>query len=566
MITKVFAYGLPLGATVNADVVAQQLRARHQYYNQRIELERHRRGAWEQANPVWMAATETLTQLDTQFKELKTALNKRRSKVGYQKHLIAEGKRTEPLTAEEKAANKFTADEQAQMRALKVARKQANATKKGKRPEPEVEAALKKAESTRKNELYRATSLYSASKDLVDDAFKQIRKTPNTEPKFKRWTAEGSLAVRFTAGGEGGISKGAIFSGEDTRIRITVVEDSSFRASRAIVQLRVASDKRRPVWATFPMVYHRPLPDDALIKMIKLVVYRRGTVMKYELQFTLQSETFEPAKRLHTGLSAGFDLGWRGGFRFGYLYDSDGGSFDMQLPKEVSERIQHAQKIRSTADNVFNENLAHLVTWLGTKPTIPEWFEKFLCSKDGKRSVHSWKSPGRLAGLVYKWSQNRFAGDEAIYSVMDVWRHRNRHLYQYWSNLDTKTRLRRKDFYLNTAKQMVLKYDTIYVEDLNGSDMAEDGVGGTTRMIVAPFEFRDALKKAAQKWNCQIVVVPAAYTSRTCFECGYNQPWINKAEQIHTCGGCSAVFDRDENAARNILRAGMPVEEIRAAA
>lgn len=518
-----------------------------------------RRLEWRNSNYTWTAVDEQVKLLDAQVDVIVAERAQRRSRLGYQKHLIAQGRRDEALTDIERALSDFTKEEKAQIKDLKTQKKSLNEQKKGVRPAPEIEQEIIDAERMCKSFIYCGSPLYSSTKDLVEDVFSQIRKTPQSDVRFRRHTGEGSLAVRFTSGGEGGISKPDIFSCQDTRLRVEMVRDErqGTKRARAIVHFRVKSDpKGHPVWATFPMRYHRELPDDASVKLAKVVAFKRGTELKYELHVTFESSTFVAAARKPTGLSAGFDIGWRGASRVGYLAGSDYSSEELALPFSIAKRIEHAQSIRSKSDLIYNENLKLLLTWLGTSPELPEWFEKRLSGRDGNRSVHSWKSHSRLEALIRKWRDERFQGDEAIFSVMEHWAYTERHLYQWWSNEDIRARGHRKDFYLNLAKRLTLKFDTIYVEDLRGDQMAKSKVAGGTRCVVAPFEFRDVLKKAAEKWGSMIVKVPAPGTSRMCNDCGYDEPWEDKSELKHACGGCGVVFDRDLNAARNILRIG----------
>jgi putative transposase len=67
--------------------------------------------------------------------------------------------------------------------------------------------------------------------------------------------------------------------------------------------------------------------------------------------------------------------------------------------------------------------------------------------------------------------------------------------------------------------------------------------------------FRAILEAKAACAGRRVVAVPPAYTSQDCSGCGARVP---KSLSVRTpaCPSCGLVMDRDENAARNILRAG----------
>lgn len=114
----------------------------------------------------------------------------------------------------------------------------------------------------------------------------------------------------------------------------------------------------------------------------------------------------------------------------------------------------------------------------------------------------------------------------------------------------------RKDFHFKTALDLVRRYDTIAVEDLNIRGLKR------TRMAKSVSDagwgqFIHALQSQAESAGREIVMVDPRGTSQACSACG-SEPEKRKAlsERTHRCA-CGLVLDRDENAARNILaRAG----------
>ena len=134
----------------------------------------------------------------------------------------------------------------------------------------------------------------------------------------------------------------------------------------------------------------------------------------------------------------------------------------------------------------------------------------------------------------------------------------------------------RRDFHHKTALALVRQYDTIYFEDLQvvnlmkapdpKPDPGKPGAylhngasakAGLNKSIqdAGWYQFRMILTSKAACAGKRAVAVPPAYTSQDCSGCGER---VQKSLSVrtHICPSRGLVLDRDENAARNILRAG----------
>jgi putative transposase len=72
--------------------------------------------------------------------------------------------------------------------------------------------------------------------------------------------------------------------------------------------------------------------------------------------------------------------------------------------------------------------------------------------------------------------------------------------------------------------------------------------------------FINILTLKAEEAGARVIEVSPRYTSQRCFECGET---VRKSLSVraHICVSCGYVADRNLNAARNILRAGMRPSE-----
>lgn len=115
---------------------------------------------------------------------------------------------------------------------------------------------------------------------------------------------------------------------------------------------------------------------------------------------------------------------------------------------------------------------------------------------------------------------------------------------------------RRKDFNHKATRKLVGQYDIVCAEDLEvtkiGSEFAPINFAISDLGIA---QFKGFLTYKAENAGKRVIWVDPAYTTQTCSSCGALVPKMLK-ERVHICG-CGHVEDRDVNAAKNILTAGL---------
>ena len=119
-----------------------------------------------------------------------------------------------------------------------------------------------------------------------------------------------------------------------------------------------------------------------------------------------------------------------------------------------------------------------------------------------------------------------------------------------------RIRFRRHDFAHQLARRLVSHYGLIAVEDLTINGMVHNRGLAKSIHDAAWSQFRQVLSYKAEEAGRTLVAVNPAYTSQDCSQCGHRHR-KTLAERVHVCPCCSVVIDRDENAARNILRLGL---------
>jgi putative transposase len=121
---------------------------------------------------------------------------------------------------------------------------------------------------------------------------------------------------------------------------------------------------------------------------------------------------------------------------------------------------------------------------------------------------------------------------------------------------------RRRDFHHKSARGLLQQYDVIYLEDLQVRTMVRTPRRAKSISDAGWAAFRTILDATAACAGRQVIAVPAQYTSQDgsgVLADGSRCPQrVAKSLSVrrHVCPCCGLVRDRDENAAKNILRAG----------
>ncbi|HEY1387320.1 MAG TPA: transposase [Ktedonobacterales bacterium] len=122
-----------------------------------------------------------------------------------------------------------------------------------------------------------------------------------------------------------------------------------------------------------------------------------------------------------------------------------------------------------------------------------------------------------------------------------------------------KVGCQRRDFHFKTAKQYAERYGRICVEALNVAGMVQNHHLAKSIHDASWSAFLDILTDKAERAGHVVVRVPAHFTTQRCSGCG---EYVQKSLSVrtHLCPSCGLVEDRDVNAAKNIMQAGVRVD------
>lgn len=405
----------------------------------------------------------------------------------------------------------------------------------------------------------RGTSgLYWGTYLHVEQSMAGIRK--GAPPDFCRQDGGGHLAVQV----QGGLLVKNLMGGSDRRIRVEPVPPEAWQPGgrklrKTRVWFRVDSDERgAPIWAVIPIVLHRPMPEDAEVRWIHLIRWRIATKCEWRVQFVLARERGWAKEDVARNGMVGIDAGWRmrpdGSLRTAFWVGSDGRKGEIVLPADWLSEMKKTRDLRSIRDGLLNNILDTMVPKLKALP-LPEWL------KEASATIAQWRSQARLAALAIQWRDKRFEGDAEAFDLIEAWRKRDKHLYEYQENLRDRLQGRRQDLYRVFAAQTRRAYKTAVIEDLYLPDFhelpedEEPTVDGALKEHV-----RDAcislLFQCLKESMATTLEAPAQNTTRLHCDCGAIEDWDRK-ELEHKCSQCGRTYDQDENAARNLLAWGL---------
>lgn len=117
---------------------------------------------------------------------------------------------------------------------------------------------------------------------------------------------------------------------------------------------------------------------------------------------------------------------------------------------------------------------------------------------------------------------------------------------------------RRRDHLHQLSTRLVRENQTVVIEDLSVRNMVRNHTLARAISDAAWNDLRGMLEYKAGWYGRSLIVVDRWYpSSKLCSKCGHLLDVLALSVREWTCPACGAVHDRDVNAARNILAAGL---------
>jgi putative transposase len=123
-----------------------------------------------------------------------------------------------------------------------------------------------------------------------------------------------------------------------------------------------------------------------------------------------------------------------------------------------------------------------------------------------------------------------------------------------------KVRAARADFLHKTSTSLVRDHDLICLEDLAVKNMVRNHRVAKAIADCGWGTFRDMLEYKAARYGRRVIVIDRWFpSSKMCSACGHVLAELSLGTRTWQCPSCGTRHDRDINAAKNILAAGLAV-------
>jgi hypothetical protein len=638
--TRVYTYGVPFLSDKDRETVNDQLFKANRYRNKLIEIERSRRAAFRQLRSSICPELETmekqLDQLNAEYDEarLKLCKLKRNDRDGSEelqrceelksqlKNFSGSVKKVRKSASEQffkPADEEFKARKDNALSSIKAERGD------GKKPGPHTIAAENKkihqemmgedwpeewvkkieveAEANSQKKHARKNCECSVGTYLsVETAAEQSFDHSVTDPRFLRYNGEGKIGSQIK-----GVTLEQALSGRKKELKIELLPDVHIRGDKrttrngkrpfkkaAVVRLclgKKAYGEDRFLDLNF--VYHRPMPEDADIKWVYLVVRKVGVRKVYEVQFTIESEQFDNVP-VGKGTIA-INLGWRvtdDGIVVATTWDGKK-SEEIILNNSMREKDRHFRHLLSVSDDLFNEAIDNLCAWK-KKHEIGLDEENYKLS-----SAHQWRAHSKLARVAFamcenvkididelwvKWRKERldrkrldlFASQKELFAwfgnqgirkqrdkmalYLEWWRRKDEHLINWARTIERKIKLHRREIYRRKAAEWARKYEFVVFEEWDKSKTAQlpsaekdrrtkqEEIANTIRQFAGVSVLPEMCKNAFGKGR--IKKEKPENISRIHFGCGGEAE--HYGSKMVRCKKCGRMFDQDLNAAKHL--------------
>jgi hypothetical protein len=372
------------------------------------------------------------------------------------------------------------------------------------------------------------------------------------ELRFRRHDGSGRFTNQIRKGSDPvltGMSVDDLFSGAVSQVVVEPLPDRAFthpsRAERGRLQrtrltVTVSSHRRHARTVTWPMVMHRPIPDNCRIKVV--TVKRRRLAGRWRWTVTFVCSRAAQSASLQNGQVVAVDLGWRKmpeGIRVATVLRSDEASPSfVVLDQATINAFAHVENLRSRRDKMRDEikPLVGSLDWADAPAPIAALSEAI------KRAPAL--ASNRLAHLIIAW-RDFPAYQQKAFQRLETWRRADKKLWLEEANLREKLMGRRQDHYRRAAKAIVAGACKVVLD--------REGLAQAAR--VSHEDGRDPVLHAAK--NGAEVVEHSGISTWLCHACAKEVVPADPSAQHQSCPHCCANWDQDVNATRNLLRVGI---------
>ncbi|WP_419829818.1 hypothetical protein [Methylobacterium sp.] len=334
-------------------------------------------------------------------------------------------------------------------------------------------------------------------------------------------------------------------------------ERRRLQRTRLTATVFVQSGERRSV--TWPMVMHRPIPNDCRVKEVIITRRRVGERWKWAVSF-LCTRAPEPAAPVPAGAKPlAVDIGWRRvpeGLRVATVSAADGLPRYVILQKDLLDAFAFADELRERVQTSARIGLELLQTTDASRFEQP--YQELLVTLQSRQE-------GRFTALrvfsrgAFFTAQSR----DVLGSEIAAWRKEYTRLVTWLSNHQRKIVARRNHQYQNAVIKIMEGASSIIINDVKFADIGRRSARSEKtsffpqrvnyyRVVAAPSELVRCLKLQAAKrgipFSKEVAPSPVG-----CPECGSTARASRPDAMPQSCEACGMRFDQDVATCRSLL-------------
>ncbi|QEE39152.1 MULTISPECIES: hypothetical protein [unclassified Methylobacterium] len=334
-------------------------------------------------------------------------------------------------------------------------------------------------------------------------------------------------------------------------------ERRRLQRTRLTATVFVQAGERRSV--TWPMVMHRPIPDDCRVKEVIITRRRVGERWKWAVSFLCTRVMGSPPTPPAGAKPIAVDFGWRripDGLRVATVSSVDGQPRFVVLQRDLLDAFAFADELRDRVQTSGRVGLELLQTTDAT--LFEEPYQNLLIALQSRQE-------GRFTALR-EFCRGPFFTEQsrdAIGAEIATWRKEYMKLVTWLGNHQRKVVARRNHQYQNAAIEILEGASNIIINDIKFGEIGRRSARSEEasffprranyyRVVAAPSELVRCLKLQAAKRGIQFSK-EAAPSPAGCPECGSTARKSRADAMPQSCEACGTRFDQDVATCKSLL-------------
>ena len=334
-----------------------------------------------------------------------------------------------------------------------------------------------KAKEARKN-----SNLNSGTYLSVEAAFEKSKQDSVVDMKRKPFSHRGKVGIQLA---KGGMPVAKAISCTDPNLKIDTNPDPNlfFKTNKngkrlglrkfgkderipAIVRIKLSGSVKDAVFIDLKCILHRPLPPNGIIKWAYVYTYRKGLEQKYELQLTLESESFIiPIIDKNESVLA-IKFGWRSknnkiklastwdGQNYKEIYCEDGKKQTNRRNPLLSviERDNQKEKLLGYSSLYFDNAKENLIKFL-SENILNKKLEEVINNGLSLHLREDYNTLPKMINLIKMWNSH-----EKLYKIVNVLKNeylKNNEL-QLWNDWVIERKNSSKNLYCNSSDKSII--------------------------------------------------------------------------------------------------------------